>query len=86
MPSVIIEMSRIDKLYINTGNGYMVTNTYGANNFDLFVYKGDSINCFDCIEICNNPQKNKIISLSEYRVSIINYDGIARSAFYSDCN
>ncbi len=83
-PTVLIEMSRIDKIYHNHGNGYIVTNMYNPSNFDLFIYKGDSINSFDCFEICNNPKQNKIINLSEYRVSNVNYDGMARSAFYLD--
>ncbi|MFI5159415.1 MAG: hypothetical protein ACHQF4_11155 [Sphingobacteriales bacterium] len=78
-PVIIIELSRMDKLYVHNGTNYNIIRTFSMSNFDLFIY---DVHSNLCMEICDSPTENKIIRLSDYYTDVVNYQGKIRPAFY----
>lgn len=80
--NTLIELARIEKLYMNMNGSYNVIRTFSFNNPQLFIFKNPDSK--KCLEICNEPEENHTIRLSDYRLSNISFDGNGKEAYVLD--
>jgi len=80
--NTLIVLTRIEKFYTEMNGNHNVIRTFRMNKPELFIFKNP--NSFECIEICNNPEENHTIRLSDYRSSNIFFDGKSKEAYFLD--